>query len=161
MDITFKIEQGKFNYRVCGIITHNNKILALKDEGGPYYYLPGGRVKLHENVEEAIKREIKEELKVDAELIRPLWFHQNFFNEEITKEKFHEICIYFLLDVSKTGLLEKGETFSLNDGEKQLNFKWIEFEKLKEEHLYPTFIKKEILNLPENLTILTDYDYKE
>lgn len=154
MDITFKTEQGKFNYRVCGIITHNNKILALKDEGGPYYYLPGGRVKLHESIEEALKREMQEELKIEAEIVRPLWLHQNFF--KIEKEKYHEICLYFLLDISKTGLLEKGETFMLHDGEKQLNFKWIAFEKLKEEHIYPTFIKKEIFNLPENLTILTE-----
>ena len=157
MDITFKTEQGKFNYRVCGIITHNNKILALKDEGGPYYYLPGGRVKLHENTEEALKREMNEELKIEAEVIRPLWLHQNFF--KIKEEKYHEICLYFLVDISKTDLLKKGETFSLHDGEKQLDFKWIDFEDLKDEYIYPTFIKKEILNLPENLTILTDYDY--
>lgn len=31
MDITFKTEQGIFNYRVCAIITHNNKLLAMKD----------------------------------------------------------------------------------------------------------------------------------
>lgn len=159
MDISFKTEQGKFNYRVCGIIIHNNKILAVKDEGGPYYYLPGGRVKLHETAEQAVIREIKEELKADAEIIRPLWFHQNFFNEDVTKEKFHEICMYFSLDISKTNLLEKGEKFTLHDGEKVLNFKWIDFEKLKTEYIYPTFIKDKIVKLPENLTILTDYDY--
>ena len=156
MDITFKTEQGKFNYRVCGIITHNNKILALKDEGGPYYYLPGGRVKLHEDLGEALKREIQEELKIEAEIIRPLWLHQNFF--KIKDEKYHEICVYFLLDISKTGLLEKGEMFMLHDGEKPLYFKWIDFEKLKDEYIYPTFIKDKIVKLPENLTILTDYE---
>lgn len=159
MDITFKTQEGKFNYRVCGIIIHNNKILALKDEGGPYYYLPGGRVKLHETASKAILREIKEELHVDAEIERPLWFHQNFFIEDITKEKYHEICVYFLIDISKTNLLEKGEKFTLHDGEKTLNFRWIDFEKLKTEYIYPTFIKNEIFNLPEKLTILTDYEY--
>ena len=32
MDITFKTEQGRFNYRVCGMIIHNNKILAMHDQ---------------------------------------------------------------------------------------------------------------------------------
>ena len=53
MDITFKTEQGRFNYRVCGMIIHDNKILAMHDQRSPYYYLPGGRVKLGETVEEA------------------------------------------------------------------------------------------------------------
>ena len=53
MDISFKTEEGRFNYRVCGIIIHDNKILAMHDEKSPYYYLPGGRVQLNETVEEA------------------------------------------------------------------------------------------------------------
>lgn len=60
MDITFKTEQGRFNYRVCGMIIHNNKILAMHDQRSPYYYLPGGRVQLGETVEEAVLREIRE-----------------------------------------------------------------------------------------------------
>ena len=47
-DITFKIENNKFNYRACAIIINDNKILALKDEASPYYYLPGGRVQIGE-----------------------------------------------------------------------------------------------------------------
>lgn len=35
MDISFKTEEGRFNYRVCGIIIHNNKILAMHDERSP------------------------------------------------------------------------------------------------------------------------------
>ena len=72
MDISFKTDKGRFNYRVCGIIIHENKILAMHDEKSPYYYLPGGRVQLHETVEDAIKRELKEELYIDSQIIRPL-----------------------------------------------------------------------------------------
>jgi ADP-ribose pyrophosphatase YjhB (NUDIX family) len=74
-DITFKIENNKFNYRVCAIIINDNKILALKDEVSPYYYLPGGRVQIGETAEEALLREIKEELEVDAKIVRPLWLN--------------------------------------------------------------------------------------
>lgn len=38
MDISFINKQEKFNYRVCGIIIKENKILAMKDERSPYYY---------------------------------------------------------------------------------------------------------------------------
>ena len=56
MDISFKTEEGRFNYRVCGIIIHNNKILAMHDERSTYYYLPGGRVQINETAEDAMIR---------------------------------------------------------------------------------------------------------
>lgn len=114
MDITFNTEQGRFNYRVCGMIIHEGKILAMHDQRSPYYYLPGGRVQLGETVEEAVLREIREELEIDAKIVRPLWFNQGFFTEDVTGEQFHEICIYFLMDISHTDLLSKGEQFVLN-----------------------------------------------
>ncbi len=51
----------------------------MQDEESPYYYLPGGRVSLNETTEKAILREIKEELKIDAKIVRPLWLNQGFF----------------------------------------------------------------------------------
>ncbi len=77
MDISFKTEQGRFNYRVCAII-NKNKLLAMHDENSPYYYLPGSRVALHETAENAVLREVKEELNIDAGIIRPLWFNSEF-----------------------------------------------------------------------------------
>ena len=44
MDISFLCENQKFNYRVCAIIVSEGKILAMRDERSPYFYLPGGRV---------------------------------------------------------------------------------------------------------------------
>lgn len=32
MDISFKVDSGKFNYRVCAMIIDNEKILAMHDE---------------------------------------------------------------------------------------------------------------------------------
>ena len=101
-DITFKIDNNKFNYRAYAIIINDNKILALKDEVSPYYYLPGGRVQIGETAEDALLREIEEELEVNAKIIRPLQLNQSFFNEDVTKIDYHEICIYYLVDISNT-----------------------------------------------------------
>ncbi len=156
MDITFKTEEGRFNYRVCAIITHENKLLAMKDERSPYFYLPGGRVNLHETAEQAVLRELKEELRVDASIIRPLWFNQSFFTEDVTKEQYHELCVYFLVDISKTSLLEKGIKFSLIEGIHSHTFEWLSFESLKYEYIYPLFIKDKIGDLPNELTMITE-----
>ena len=62
MDISYVWEKQKFNYRVCAIMLSDGKILAMHDERSPYFYLPGGRVKLGETAEQAVVREVQEEL---------------------------------------------------------------------------------------------------
>ena len=152
MDISFKTPEGRFNYRVCGVIIRNERLLAMQDGKSPYSYLPGGRVKLGENAEEAILREIREEMHAEARILRPLWFCQSHFIEDTSRERFHEICIYYLLDLpgipdSDFAIMEKGR---LN------RFEWIPFGELKERYLYPDFIKDRVWNLPEGFEILTD-----
>lgn len=158
MDVSFRTENEKFNYRVCGIILHDEKILAMQDERSPYFYLPGGRVKLGETAEEAVVREIEEELGITARIIRPLWLNQGFFKEETDGLQYHEICIYFLMDISDTDLLSKGDTFLLQEGKHRLSFEWLQYERLQHEHFYPVFIKKEIFNLPQTFIIRTEYE---
>ena len=83
----------------------NNKILAMHDERSPYFYLPGGRVQMGETAEHAVVREVEEELNITPKIIRPLWLNQSFFTEDVDKLNYHEICIYYLMDISETGLL--------------------------------------------------------
>jgi len=156
MDISFKTEEGRFNYRVCAIIINDGKILAMRNERTPYFFLPGGRVAMNETVEVAVLRELKEELDIDAEIVRPLWLNQSFFTEDVSKEKFHELCLYFLMDVTKTDLLSRGEEFTMYEKNRPLKYKWLEVDKLKDEYFYPTFLKDRILELPETLTIYTE-----
>ena len=153
IDISFNTEMGKFNFRVCAVIVNDNKVLAMKDNHANYYYLPGGRVQFNETVENAVLRELKEELGVDAKIIRPLYFNQNFFNEDVLKIDFHEICVYFLVDISSTDILSRGDSFYGVETKKKQKFEWLTFERVKNEYLYPLFIKDKIDNLPAILEI--------
>ena len=160
MDLTFKTDNGVFNYRVCAVIKHNNKLLAMKNNFSPYFYLPGGRVNMHEGAEEAIKRELKEELGIDARIVRPLWLVQGFFVEDTCEEKFHELCIYFLVDVSDTDLINH-ECFEGLVTEHHEVFEWLDTATIKEQYLYPLFIKERINDLPKQFEILEEWEYKK
>ena len=118
MDVSFKIGNEKFNYRVCAMIISDGKILAMHDERSPYYYLPGGRVAIGETAENAVIREIREELGVTPKIVRPVWLNQAFFTEDVNNLHYHELCIYFLMDITDTDLLSRDKNFTTNEGDR-------------------------------------------
>ena len=160
MDATFLTDEGIFNYRVAAVMISRGRVLAMRDDDVPYYYLPGGRVRLHETAEDAVRRELREELSIDAEIIRPLWMHQNFFTDTDRKkqQRCHELCLYFLVDASNTGLEKYGERFILNEDGTRHIFEWFEFGRLRTERVYPLFLRDRISNLPKHLDMITDFE---
>ena len=111
-----------------------------------------------ETAEHAVVRELEEELNITPEIIRPLWLNQSFFKEDVDNLNYHEICIYYLMNISETGLLEKGERFTLYEGPHKHDFEWLPFERLKDEYFYPAFLKTSIFSLPEQFTIRAEYE---
>jgi len=152
MDISFKTEAGRFNGRVCGVIVHNGRLLVMQDGACPYFYLPGGRIQLHETAEQAMHREMQEEMGFQLPILRPLWLCQAYFTEEVSGERFHEIGFYFLLDASS---LDK-QDFIHNENGRLNRFHWADFDALPEMYLYPEFIKEKIHSLPEHLEIIIE-----
>ena len=156
MDITFRLKEGTFNFRVAAVMIHDGKLLVMQDTESPYWYLPGGRVQLQEQAETALLRELREELDIAPVIIRPLWMVQNFYNEDVNHQDYHEIGLYFLVDISSTGLLARGEDFSSAE-ENQINtFRWVPFEQLQQMYLHPLFLKQKIFNLPDELQMITE-----
>ena len=150
MDVTFQTDVGRFNYRVAGVLIHENRLLVTTDERSPYYYLPGGRVSMNEESTMAIKREIKEELDVEVEATQLLWIVENFFVEQQSQEQFHEIGMYYLLQLTEEDILKRGQEFIMNEGGyKKLSFLWLPLEKIKHLNIYPLFLKERIMNLPQ------------
>lgn len=158
MDISYKHGNGKFNYRVCAVMISDGKILAMHDERSPYYYLPGGRVKIGETAQSAVIREVQEELGLTSKIVRPLWLNQAFFREDVDRLDYHELCIYFLMDADCMDLLQRGEKFTTNEGGHIHTFEWLKFENLKDAYFYPQFLKTEIFRLPETFTIRTEME---
>ena len=93
MDLTLDVgEEYRLNIRAGGIVIHNNKVLLHKNLNKDHYCLPGGRVEIGENSESTIKREIKEELGKEIDILEYVATIENFF--EMRNKKYHEI--YFI-----------------------------------------------------------------
>ena len=99
---------------VAAIIKKNNKYLIVQRNRNKHLGLkwefPGGKVKNNETFEEALNREIQEELNIKIKI-----------HEKITEEKYKDEKIYILLHYYLCSL-ENG-TMSLNEHEA---FAWID-----------------------------------
>lgn len=78
------------------IIREDGKMLLVRSPKLPgAWSVPGGHVELGESLEEALKRETKEEVNLDVEIIRFLGIQEPIYSPEYYKKK-HFIFIDFL-----------------------------------------------------------------
>ena len=146
MDITFNFPEGAFNYRVAAIIVHNSRLLVLQDEGIPHDYLPGGRVHLGEPAEEALARELCEELDIALPPHRLVFMGESFFT--LMGTRYHELCLYHLMEAPPE-LLARGAAFTRVEGPEVHHFRWVDFGELRDLSFFPVFLKDRIFSLPD------------
>lgn len=100
-----------------GICIRDNKVLILNKKGEPHFFLPGGRVEEGEGYEEALVREIKEELSKDSHIIRYIGAIEHGF-VHYSGESYYEIGNYFFVEV------EDMPTDGVKSNETDLEFQW-------------------------------------
>jgi len=79
------------------IFDNEGKVLLVKRKHAPNkgnWAIPGGKVKYGETLEEAIRREMKEETNLDINVKEPLAI------VEIIKEGFHYVIIDFICEIA-------------------------------------------------------------
>ncbi|MEK4085407.1 ADP-ribose pyrophosphatase YjhB, NUDIX family [Paenisporosarcina quisquiliarum] len=155
MDISFNTTEGRFNYRVAGLIVKDNKLLIMQDKGQPYFYVPGGRIKMNEKSVDAVKREIQEELGVEVNVDRMLWINENFFKEETSEEQFHEVCFFYLVELKENEDL-KGNEFVVDEEGKIHTYYWKTLDEIKYINLYPQFLREKIVDLPLHINHIVE-----
>lgn len=139
MDITLDVGNYKLNVRAAGIMIHNGKILVHRNVNSDHYALIGGRVEIGENSVDTIKREIKEELGKDIEIIGYISTIENFF--EMKNSKYHEIMFVHKIEFINEDDKKIEYTMKNIEGKEYLQYEWIEINKIDEYPLVPKVIK--------------------
>lgn len=126
-----KLKPGKdyIGVGVGAVILRDNKILLLLRKKAPEsgcWTIPGGKVEFGETVEEAILREVKEEINAEGKIIAPLGVTNHILKEEGT----HYVSPRFLVE-----LLEEPKNM---EPESHEAMEWFPID-----------------NLPENVTMTT------
>lgn len=155
-DINFITRKGRFKFRTAAVIIQDDQILLAKGRRASQYYLPGGCVTVNEAAEDAIARELFEEMDItDISVGRPLWISQRFFTSPTNGERTHELCTYFAVDIPKAELSARGNRFSgAEPGER---FEWFPLDALDTLDITPKFLKTRIHTLPENTEFITEH----
>ena len=144
MDITLNVEDYLLNVRASGIIIHDNKILLHKNINEEHYALIGGRVAIGESSEEALKREVMEEMGKEVDIIEGLTTVENFF--QMKDSKYYEILFVHRLEFKNEDDKKILETIKNVEGKDYLRYEWIDIDKIEKYPLKPKVIKEMLKN---------------
>ena len=155
-----RFDQGnrRFNYRVVGVAIHDGSVLLHRADHEPFWTLPGGRAEHGETAEATIRREMREELATDVDVVRLLWFVENFFDYEGLH--YHEIALYFLLRFPPGSAPLEVEAFDGADAGIPLRFRWfpIRRQELAGLPLMPSFLPQGLTELPASVVHIVQHD---
>ena len=144
--VFFEKNDSRFNFCVRGIAINQGRVLLFNVIGWDWWGLPGGRVEMLEHSDEALKREMREELTTDVKVGRLVWVAENFFKPE--KQPYHEIGMYYRMKLPEDSAVFTAEEHTCKDGAVTLRFRWfplVDIERLK---INSPFLKEGLLHLP-------------
>ena len=130
-DFRTKAGNTVFGVRATALILQNGKLLVTKDNGK--HYTIGGAIQVNESTEEAVVREVREELGVEAQAGQLAFVVENHFEEDGVY--WHNIEFHYLVDLLEDAPL------TMQEDEKRQPCEWIDIDKLEGINLVPAFLK--------------------
>jgi len=123
------------------VIIQNGKLLAIKLNDGKeeWYILPGGGQNSEEMLPQAVEREVREEAGIEVQCRDLL-----FVIEGVHGESFHRIDLVFLCDY-----LGEAKNAALHNDTNQIGFDWLDLSVLNRLPLYPSKLRRPIMNFYE------------
>lgn len=119
-----------FNIRVYGLLINDKKEVLLSDEernGFQFTKFPGGGLNWGEGIQDALKREFKEELNLEIS-IQDLFYLTDFFQVSAFNPKDQLISIYYLVKSNDFESIKVNKTKIFTS--KNESHRWVKINKL-------------------------------
>lgn len=150
---------------VYGVCVNDNCILVIQKILGPYagkYDLPGGRLEPGESLEQAIKREIKEETGYSVQALLQIGvcdFSVNWTLEDNTDERLHHIAILCETSIDSRSPVALVRSF---DGQDSIGALWVPFDKVNANNSSPLVLQAIDYIRTNTLPLsIVSYDYRK
>jgi 8-oxo-dGTP diphosphatase len=147
-----KILADKLSFRpsAYGVVIKDGKILLSRQWDG--YDIPGGGIEVGETIEEAVKREVKEETGIDVKVGEIISCQNSFFKLPYTAEEkayVNSILAYYLCEVVGGELSADG--FDEHEQEYADMPEWIDLDKLDEIKFYSSVDSRAIIRKAQQM----------
>lgn len=155
--ITFDIGQTRFAYRTVGVCVEDGYALLHRAEIDDFWSLPGGRVEAGETSEEALRREMREELGEEVRIGRLLWVVENFY--PLGDRLHHGLGLYYAIALpQESPLRDKAVTHEGREDGLRLELRWFPLADLPTLPIYPVFLRTALQRLPETTERVVNRD---
>ena len=144
MDVKIKTENTVFNYCARAMIEQDGKVLVICVNDAGYYHLPGGHVEIGETSEQAVAREIQEELGFEVTVQKLVVVQEQFYTKKDIAN--HSVIFYYLAQPkgevpTQNGIrMEQGRTKMIKN-----ELRWVTRDELKSVDLRPASLKDLII----------------
>lgn len=156
--IDFDVSGARFMYRVSGVCIHDDHVLTHKSDLDDFYALPGGRVEILESSEDALCREMREELNAEIHVERLLWVVEYLFTYEGRAN--HALAFHYLMSFNGSDSLYDTRQIIRCLDAPELTFQWLPLASLSKVKLLPTLLASRLLDLPSTPQRILHEDYE-
>jgi 8-oxo-dGTP pyrophosphatase MutT (NUDIX family) len=117
---------------VYAIIPWQGKVLLVNTSHTGTYSLPGGGIELGERIEDALRREVREETGIEITDLRFHGFDEHFFYYDPLDIAFHSFMFFYLCRPVTTALCPDDQV----EDDAVEKPRWVEIEGLTEEQFH-------------------------
>lgn len=134
IDFRQTIDKQIFGVRASALIKQDDKFLFIKDNDT--YFVVGGAIQVNELSQEAVRREVKEELGIEITVDKLAFMVENIFVHE--DYNYHNIEFHYFCETTQNVPMQMIEQ------DNKLDVVWLSIHELQRYDIKPNFLKEEL-----------------